>query len=317
MEKAMRKMPTVAVMVALVIQVGRVTDFGERIGAGILAWVFAFFLAGSIYGLSYWDGRAKYTVTADPEDKRSYAAQLRVKRVSDDARKEARFWLVLFVLIDGGLNLAETMSAIPADVAGWHYYGAMVYGVFPTLAAFGLGRLQAYIERIPAAPGGKSWFDKLVEWLEGDPPQGRASKQAQQVARKTDKQGEQPASKGDKLQGQGEQVAPAIARKADKQEPTLQGQEEQVAPAIAGKADKQVSTLQEQGSKQPVQEAALLAYWRDNPKASDKQVADRFGVKRQAIQQRRSELIRKGEIRVTDKGIEIVGISVAMQQVQS
>jgi len=305
MEKLMRKMPTMAVMVALVIQVGRVAEFGDRIGAGILAWVFAVFLAGSIYGLSYWDGRAKYTVTADPEDKRSYAAQMRVKRVSDDARKEARFWLVLFVIIDGGLNLSETMSALPAGVIGWQYVGAIVYGVFPTLAAFGLGRLQAYIERIPTvSAGGKSWLDRLVTWLEqGDPARGQASKQEGQVAhaiaRKADKQ-------ADKLHPQDEQVAGA----SDKQEA-------QVAPAIAGKTGKQAVTLQGQGDKQPVQVAALLAYWRDNPKASDKQVADKFGVKRQAIQQRRTALIQSGDIRMTSNGIEIVGVPVQMQEVQA
>jgi hypothetical protein len=293
-----------AVMVALVIQVGRVAEFGDRIGAGILAWVFAVFLAGSIYGLSYWDGRAKYTITADPEDKRSFAAQTRVKRVSDDARKEARFWLVLFVIIDGGLNLSETMSALPTGVIGWQYVGAIVYGVFPTLAAFGLGRLQAYIERIPTvSAGGKSWLDRLVEWLEqGDPTSGQESKQAPQALPASSKL----KAQADKLPPQEEQVAGA----SDKQG-------EQVTPAIARKSDKQADALQVQGDKQPVQATALLAYWSDNPKASDQQVADKFGVKRQAIQQRRTALIQSGDIRMTSNGIEIVGVPVQMQEVKS
>lgn len=229
-----------------------------------------------------------------------------MKRVSDEARKEARFWLAIFVIIDGGLNLAETMSAVPAGVTTWQYGGAIVYGVFPTLAALGLGRLQAYIERIPSAPGGKHWFDKLMDWVQ-------AGKQAKPVARKMSKQDEQGSK---------------VAGKTDKQEPTLQVQEEQVAgasdkqaspvaPAIAGKADKQEKPLQGQESKQPVQVEALLAYWRDNPKASDQQVADKFGVKRQAIQQRRAELVRKGDIRMTDKGVEIVGTPVALSEVKS
>jgi len=301
MEKLMRKMPTMAVMVALVIQVGRVAEFGDRIGAGILAWVFAVFLAGSIYGLSYWDGRAKYTVTADPEDKRSFAAQTRVKRVSDDARKEARFWLVLFVIIDGGLNLSETMSALPTGVIGWQYVGAIVYGVFPTLAALGLGRLQAYIERIPTVSGGgKSWLDRLVEWLE------QGDKQAPQALPASSKLKAQADKQADNLPPQEEQVAGA----SDKQG-------EQVAPAIARKSDKQADNLQGQGDKQPVQATALLAYWSDNPKASDQQVADKFGVKRQAIQQRRTALIQSGDIRMTSNGIEIVGVPVQMQEVKS
>lgn len=289
MEKAMRKMPTIAVMVALVIQVGRVAGFGNRIGAGVLAWVFAFFLAGSIYGLSYWDGRAKYTVTADPEDKRSYAAQMRIKRASDEARNEARLWLVVFVAIDGGLNLAETMTDLPAGISGWQYAGAIIYGVFPTLAALGLGRLQAYIERIPTISNtSKSWIDKLIEWRTRD-------KQPQQVAPATSKGNSQSDKQPEQLPQQGEQVAGATSKQPE---------------AIARKDE-------QQDDKQPVQVEALLAYWRDNPKASDKQVADKFGVKRQAIQQRRTELIRKGDIRLTDRGIEIVGTPVQMQEVRS
>jgi len=101
---------------------------------------------------------------------------------------------------------------------------------------------------------------------------------------------------------QGEQVAGASDKQADK----LQVQ-------VARKADKFPPQARKQVSKQPVQDEALLAHWRDHPQASDQQVADSFGKSRQAIQQRREKLIRQGAIRMTDNGVEIVGISVSMQ----
>jgi len=76
------------------------------------------------------------------------------------------------------------------------------------------------------------------------------------------------------------------------------------------------SKLQVQASKQPVQDEALLAYWRDNPRASDGQAADQFGTSRQAIQQRRGKLTNQGSIRMTDKGVEIIGISIGSQLVK-
>ncbi len=293
MEKALRNAPTYAVFVALIIQVTRVSEFGTRIGAGWLAWVYAFFLALTIYALSYWVGRLHYEVTATPEERAKHAQQMRMERLINRARRTAKIWLTLFILIDGSLNLAETMASLPTAVTLWEYAGAAVYGVFPTLAALGLGSLQAHIDKIPAGPSKASFISKLADKLLARMDSGV------QVAPASDKQ------------------APQLARKADKQEPSLplqvtsnpdklQEQGGQLAPASPDK-------LPLQESKQPVQVEALLAYWRDNPKASDKQVANRFGVKRQAIQQRRVEMTKKGLIRVTDKGIEIVGVPVQMQ----
>lgn len=76
---------------------------------------------------------------------------------------------------------------------------------------------------------------------------------------------------------------------------------------LTSKADK----LHPQASKQPVQDEALLAYWRDKPQASDRQVGDRFGTSRQAIQQRREKLVKADAIRMTKNGVEIVGIDVS------
>src|SRR6266511_2554437 len=106
MEKVLRNAPTYAVVIALVIQVTRVSDFGRRIGAGWLAWVYASFLALTIYALSYWMGRLYYEVTAKPEEPAKYSRQKRMERLIGRARRNAQVWLLLFILIDGSLNLA-------------------------------------------------------------------------------------------------------------------------------------------------------------------------------------------------------------------
>jgi hypothetical protein len=169
MEKFMRNAPSFAVLVALIIQVDRVGAFGSRIGAGWLAWVFALFLASVIFVLSYWYGRTKYHITADankPEDKAKYAQQKRMARIYRDARIVAGIWLSLFVAIDGSLNFFETMAGLPEGISIYEKLGAAVYGVFPTLAAFGLGSLQALIDRIPNGPATKSAAQVLFDnWM--------------------------------------------------------------------------------------------------------------------------------------------------------
>lgn len=205
MEKFARNAPSLAVVIALVIQVERVSGFGTRIGAGWLAWVFAAFLAGTIFVLSYWNGRLKYEITAKEDDRRAYAQQLRLKRLNDRARRTTWLWLALFLFIDGSLNLAETMANLPADVTIWERGGAAVYGVFPTLAAFGLGTFQAVIDRIPAGPSRKSVFARMAEAVASKMEQGTAQGvQARQVAEVA---GKQEVQGGDKLQEQDTQDA--------------------------------------------------------------------------------------------------------------
>lgn len=172
-EKAMRNAPSIAVLIVMIIQVDRVGSFGGRIGAGFLAWVFAIFLASVIYVLSYWYARTKYEITADakdPKQAQKYAAQKRTARVYSNARNVAGFWLFMFVAIEGSLNFFETMSDLPATVSNWEYVGAIVYGSFPTLAAFGLGSLQALLDRIPYGPTKQSaaqiLFEKWVRRIE-------------------------------------------------------------------------------------------------------------------------------------------------------
>ena len=163
MEKLLRNAPTWSVVIVLLIQLQRVADFGHSIGAGWLAWVYAFFLAFTIFTLSYWVGRLYYEVTATPDDKHKYAQQMALSRKYERARFTSSLWLILFIAIDGWLNLAETMAKLPADVLEWQRYGALVYGVFPTLAAFGLGMLQSMIDKIPAGPSRQSFAGRFAE----------------------------------------------------------------------------------------------------------------------------------------------------------
>lgn len=170
MEKIMRNAPSLAVLVVLIIQVTRVSEFGGRIGAGLLAPVFAVFLAGTIYVLSYWQGRTKYVVSADARDTAKHAQQMRMKRLYDDVHKTSGGWLILFVVIEGFLNLAETMANLPAGITVWEWAGALMYGAFPTLAAFGLGNLQALLDRVPHGVASKSalqsLFDTMIQRIE-------------------------------------------------------------------------------------------------------------------------------------------------------
>ena len=187
MEKLMRKAPIAAVLVALIIQVERVTEFGGRLNAGPLAMVFAIFLGSVIFVLSYWSERARYEVTAQPEDKARYSQQMRMKRLHDEVGRSVWGWLVIFMLIDGSLNLAETWLALPEKAEAVLRAGALAYGIFPTLAALGLGRLQSSLDRLPTAPTKKTTlaglFDAILRKLETRVEQGEAQgKQAEQVA---------------------------------------------------------------------------------------------------------------------------------------
>lgn len=114
--------------------------------------------------------------------------------------------------------------------------------------------------------------------------------------------------KADKKQ-QGEQVAGKQQVQVTSKGSKLQGASDKQGEQLAGKTRK----LQVQARKQPVQDEALLAHWRDKPLESDRQVAEKFGTSRQAVQQRREKLVKQGAIRMTDQGVEIVGISVGYQ----
>lgn len=167
METLMRNAPSIAVLVVMIIQVSRVSDFGKTIGAGKLAPVFAVFLAGVIYVLSYWYSRtSNYEVAADakdPKQLRAYNAQKKVAATYAKVRLQTGFWLFAFIAIEGFLNLAETLQTVPDTVSSFYYFGAVLYGGFPTLAAFGLGSLQASLDRMPVGIASKSLVQSFFD----------------------------------------------------------------------------------------------------------------------------------------------------------
>lgn len=84
----------------------------------------------------------------------------------------------------------------------------------------------------------------------------------------------------------------------------------QVAGARADKLQVQVASKRD---KQPVQDDALLAYWRVNPKASNGDVAKHFDVTTQAIQQRRQKLIKNGVIGMNADGVAFMAVDVSLE----
>lgn len=166
MDKLMRNAPSIIVGVVLLLQTPRVSDFGERIGVWLpFAVIFALFLSFSTFTLSYFQGRTRnYIVTADKKkDRRAYNAQIKMKNLYSEVNWTATLWLVIFVLIEGSLNLAETMSHLKDSVAlfSWEWFGAIVYGAFPTLAAYGFGHLQALVDKMPHGVGVASQLEKV------------------------------------------------------------------------------------------------------------------------------------------------------------
>lgn len=184
MEKLMRNAPTLAVFVAMFIQVPRVSAFGESIGAGVFAPIFAIFLGMSIYVLAYWHGRSEYHITASEEEKSKYTQQKRMKKLYDEIRSLVGFWLTLFVVIEGLLNLAETLTHLKSDILifSWQWFGAFTYGIFPTLAALGMGAIQAKLHRIPHGVANASWIEVMFSAF------------AKRIASYMDEQPAQPAN---------------------------------------------------------------------------------------------------------------------------
>lgn len=166
MDKLMRNAPSIIVGVVLLLQTPRVSDFGERIGVWLpFAVIFALFLSFSTFTLSYFQGRTRsYVITANKDtDTRAYNAQKKMQSLYSEVNFTATLWLIIFVLIEGSLNLAETMSHLKESVGqfSWEWFGAIVYGIFPTLAAYGMGGLQALIDKMPHGAGVASQLENV------------------------------------------------------------------------------------------------------------------------------------------------------------
>lgn len=174
----MRNAPSLIVFVVMAMQTPRVSAFGERIGVHVaLAIIFALFLTLSTFTLAFFQGRtSNYIITADKKsdaEKRAYLAQAKMAELFKEIYWHSTVWLLLFVVIEGALNLSETMAELKETVAvmDWEWFGAIAYGIFPTLATLGMGKLQSLVSKMPHGSTGASQMDKVFDaflrWAEG------------------------------------------------------------------------------------------------------------------------------------------------------
>lgn len=132
----MRHTPTYLAALLLAIQIARVARFASGpMRAGALGAVFAVAIAAGVFVAAYWTRQS--AARGETEDRRSI-----------EARRWAMLTLALFVLVDGGLNLADVLATawpdtLPLQIA------AVVYGAFPTLASALLAALQGRVDRLP------------------------------------------------------------------------------------------------------------------------------------------------------------------------
>lgn len=224
----MRKLPMLLSAVFLAIQLRRVADFvANGLNAGqFLGWAFALGIGAGVFVSAYWT-RQSVTRQDGEQDKRDR-----------QARRSAWWSMVLFVILDGTFNLAETLRVLTDQSLYWY---AVIYGVSPTVIAAGLGSLQGRIDRLPVPPRKSrsgNVLDAIARWLERSISAATPQEQAPQVAANAQ---------------EGPQVTPQVARKS-------------------------------------ISDTELLAFLQATPGASQQQVADHFGVSRQAIGQRVKKL---------------------------
>ncbi len=120
----MRRLPILLVAAFLTITLARVAQFtAHHMHAGVLGWLFAAGLGVAVYTASYW---TRTTTT----------------------RRAAGVALVFFIGIDAYFNFADVWLAVDTTnqlVAA----GAVLYGLFPTVAVGLLGWLSGSIRKLP------------------------------------------------------------------------------------------------------------------------------------------------------------------------
>lgn len=144
----MRRLPILLSGLFLAITLARVAEFSsQRMGAGVLGWLFAVGLGTAVYTASYW------TRTAT-------------------TRKQAMTALVFFVSVDAYMNFADVWMAADTTIS-LVAVGAVLYGLFPTLATALLGWMSGAIAKLPPDAAQRNATnartragDALAAWLE-------------------------------------------------------------------------------------------------------------------------------------------------------
>ncbi len=190
------------------------------------------------------------------------------KTTNRNRRWAAWISLVFFVAADGYFNLAEVLRAAEV-MTGWLAAGPWIYGAFPTGAAVLMGILQGYLDRETNV---KEWsFRRFVAGMKASKAGSSLIVQVLEAVTQ--------ASQGDLPEGD--------------------------QPAQPGKPKKKPGS--QTGSKK-VTDDDLLVIWQQDPRASDAQVADKVGLSRSAVQQRRTTLQECGRLMSTEQGIVIYSI---------
>jgi hypothetical protein len=143
----MKRLPLLLALLFITVTIRRVADFS---GGDGLAWTTAIGLAAGVYVSAYLTG---YATTQKP----------------------AWVALVLFILLDGFFNEAETINwsvkmgrwnatvQLFGDSQLWLYRIAdPIYGLFPTISAAVLGWLSRYTDKLIA---GKGIWHSISNWL--------------------------------------------------------------------------------------------------------------------------------------------------------
>lgn len=139
MNKFMRRAPLVLAAVFLLVQIAGLEQYaaarlGSRDWRGL---AFAVALELSIFGASYWT-RQSITAKNDKSDKRD-----------TNTRAAAIVTVIIFMLASGTLNAAKTLGDFTGKSFSLDWYGALLFGVCPTIFAAMLGVLQGYVDRLP------------------------------------------------------------------------------------------------------------------------------------------------------------------------
>jgi 4-amino-4-deoxy-L-arabinose transferase-like glycosyltransferase len=144
----MKRLPLILSALFLAITLARVASFAQHeLKAGPLGWVFSIALGVAVYASAYW--------TRIPS-----------------TRKQAAAALVLFIAIDAYMNFTHVWLSADTEqplVAG----GAVLYGLFPTLAVALLGWLSGAISRLPPGVGERNrnrleqvFYNRIAQWAE-------------------------------------------------------------------------------------------------------------------------------------------------------
>jgi len=141
-QNIMRKLPIILAIVFMLVQVSGLSSYATmHLGSDVmLGRLFALALEAAVFGCSYWM-RQSITRKDGTRDKRDYLTQT-----------GALVGALVFVVVSGALNTAKTLTDLPADHTEIDYNSALIFGIFPPVAAALLGIMQGLIDRLPAPP---------------------------------------------------------------------------------------------------------------------------------------------------------------------